>query len=112
MSDQPAKTPEGVEAPAAPEAARAEHVERAPSRSEPSKDYDPHFQEVVKHLMDMPEKLVNALREAIPPKVEEEPETAVHGEAKAEEEDETPIPPGGKHHVSAKRGFAQKWLGR
>lgn len=118
MADEnkPAEPAEGGAAPAAPAKKESppavEH--HAPAAEAP--DWSAHFTELFKHIGELPEKTINALREAVPPpaKQEETAETVVGHEAPAEEGPPVPGKKGGhqKHGLQAKRSFADKWLSR
>lgn len=119
--NKPAEGAEGVQAPSAPEIPPAKE---APSRSEHSSgsgsshvDYNPHFEKLFQELGKLPEGLINALREAVPPKQddpadeEDEVDTSVTATKKGAQ--------AADHRLSAdapegekRRTFADRWLGK
>lgn len=115
-STEGAETQAPVEAPSAP-AAPSESKSSDPTPSYP--DYSKHFESIFQEIGRLPESLINALREAIPEKVEKE-------EKEAEKDDDDPrdfssdAGGGGKgakeHSVlpkgQGKRTFSDKWFGR
>ena len=111
------KTAEGeAPAPAAPSAPAAEHKTPEPTQH----DYSKHFEAVFQEIGRLPEALINALREAIPEKVEKEEEQAVEKDEDDPRDFSSDAGGGGKgakeHSVLPKgqgrRTFSDKWFGR
>lgn len=122
MSDENQKAEgESVQAPEmpAPEKERPAPSSHAPERGASHPDYAPHFDKVFAELGKMPEYLVNAIREAIPPA----PPKEEKAEEKEDDGEPAPVTPGKKgqqnadeklsaEKTPAKKTFGHKWLGK
>lgn len=106
-AEQPSVAPAKAEA--APKAGPT--VEHAPAG--PAPDWTKHFEELFRHVADMPEKLVNALREAVPAKEQDPQENqanTVHQTKTEAAADPTPGKKGGQAEAHAlKAGGKRPW---
>lgn len=109
-ADAPSEAPAKAET--APKAGHA--VEHAPAG--PAPDWTKHFEELFRHVADMPEKLVNALREAVPAKEQDDDEN----QSNVVHQEKTEVTPAKKGEQAVGAGLAagkkapwgHRWLGK